>query len=95
MSISLAERFKAGFTIGNGIDTDEILIDEKRTKGHVLAFLCYDANLWPAPDISTWPALSRNRVLYVVKERTNAVNAEVWVDSLKLKDYIPEVRDAD
>ncbi|WP_225418438.1 hypothetical protein [Lacticaseibacillus daqingensis] len=86
--ISLAERFKAGFTLGHGIETDEILLDEKRTQGHVLAFLCYDANMYPAPDISTWSALARSKVLDSVRRHTNAVNAEVWVDSVKVKDYI-------
>ena len=94
MRINLAEYFKGGFSIGRGFDTDEILLDEKRTKGHVLYFLCYDANLFPAPDISTWSEKGRERVLKVVRERTNAVNAEVWVDDVKVKDYIPEVHDA-
>ena len=93
MRINLAEYFKGGFSIGRGFGTDEILLDEKRTKGNVLAFLCYDADLMPVPDISTWSEKGRKRVLDVVRERTNAINAEVWVDDVKVKDYIPEVRD--
>lgn len=93
MRVNLAEYFKGGFSIGCGFDTDEILLDEKRTKGNILAFLCYDANLVPSPDISTWSEMGRKRVLDVVRERTNAINAEVWVDDVKVKNYIPEARD--
>ncbi len=38
MRINLAEYFKGGFSIGRGFGTDELLLDKKRTKDHVLAF---------------------------------------------------------
>lgn len=84
---NLAERFKAGFTFGEGMATDEVLLDEKRTKGHVLAFLVYDANMWPAPDLSTWSSKGRQKLIRLISQKVKDVNAEVWVDDVKVKDY--------
>ncbi|MFD1399676.1 hypothetical protein ACFQ41_10195 [Lacticaseibacillus suilingensis] len=91
--MNLHEQFKGGFTRGSGIRTEEILHDDRVTNEHVLQFLMYDANLYPCPNLSTWKPKARQAVIDFVKERVSKVNADVWVDDVKVKDYIPEVRD--
>lgn len=92
---SLAEQFKGGFSIGQGFECVEVLLDEERTRGNILAFVCYDADLFPLPNISDWPDKAHaKKIMKVVLDHTATVNAEVWLDDVKIKNY-SEVHDDD
>jgi hypothetical protein len=88
---SLAEQFKGGFSIGQGFECVEVLLDEERTRGNILAFVCYDANLFPLPNISGWHDKAHaKKIIDVVRDRTASVSAEVWLDDVKIKEYMED-----
>lgn len=95
MMNSLAGQFKGGFSIGQGFECVEVLLDEERTRGNMLAFVCYDADLFPLPNISDWRDKAyAKKITKVVLDHTATVNAEVWLDDVKIKNY-SEVPDDD
>ncbi|BAN73813.1 MULTISPECIES: hypothetical protein [Lacticaseibacillus] len=85
--MNIHEQFKGGFTRGSGINTEEILHDDRVTNEHKLQFLMYDANLYPCPDLSTWKPKAKQEVIDFVKEQVAKVNADVWVDDVQVKTY--------
>lgn len=83
----LQEQFKAGFTIGEDYETNEILLDTRVQEEHKLQFLMYDANMFPASDISTWSKSARDKVLNFMKLQMKDVNADIFVDDVQIKHY--------
>lgn len=87
----LQEQFKAGFCVGEGYMTNEILLDERVQNEHKLQFLMYDADMFPAPNISKWSKPARDKVLKFMEKKMENVNADVFVDDVQIKKYIKEV----
>lgn len=83
----LLEKYKGGFTFGEGWETDEILINEKETKDNCLCLWAYDANMMPAPNISKWSKQAREKLVKRLKKCLTNLNADVWIDDLQIKEY--------
>lgn len=87
----LQEQFKAGFYIGEGYMTNEVLLDERVQDEHKLQFLMYDANMCAAPNISMWSKSARDKVINFMKLQMKNVNADIFVDDVQIKKYMEEV----
>ena len=85
------EKYKSGFTV-EVIDGEcsvwdmEWLFDEENTTENKLVFMGYDANLYPAPNFSTWKEGKwKQKQIDAALRRARDFEGEVWLDDVKIK----------
>ena len=85
------EKYKSGFTVevfdGECSVWDmEWLFDEENTTENKLVFMGYDANLYPAPNFSTWKKGKwKQKQIDVALRRARDFEGEVWLDDVRIK----------
>lgn len=82
----IIENFKGGVTLGEGIDEEELLLDEKGSKNNTLSLQAYDANMMPSPDFSSWNPEYKNEIINAIKKAFKNINLNVLIDSVKVKE---------
>ena len=85
------EKYKSGFTV-EVIDGEcsvwdmEWLFDEENTTENKLVFMGYDANLYPAPNFSTWKKGKwKQKQIDAALRRARDFEGEVWLDDVRIK----------
>ena len=85
------EKYKSGFTV-EVIDGEcsvwdmEWLFDEENTTENKLVFMGYDANLYPAPNFSTWKEDKwKQKQIDAALRRARDFEGEVWLDDVKIR----------
>ena len=85
------EKYKSGFTV-EVIDGEcsvwdmEWLFDEENTTENKLVFMGYDANLYPAPNFSTWKKGKWKQMqIDAGLRRARDFEGEVWLDDVRIK----------
>lgn len=85
------EKYKSGFTV-EVIDGEcsvwdmEWLFDEENTTENKLVFMGYDANLYPAPNFSTWKKGKwKQKQTDAALRRARDFEGEVWLDDVRIK----------
>ena len=85
------EKYKSGFTV-EVIDGEcsvwdmEWLFDEEKTTENKLVFMGYDANLYPAPNFSTWKEGKwKQKQIDAALRRARDFEGEVWLDDVKIR----------
>lgn len=85
------EKYKSGFTV-EVIDGEcsvwdmEWLFDEENTTENKLVFMGYDANLYPAPNFSTWKEGKwKQKQIDAALRRARDFEGEVWLDDVRIK----------
>lgn len=84
----ILEKFTGGFTIGDGMETIELIINDKVKNDNVLKLWAYDASLYPLPDFSGWMKDIQGKVKEYVLERTTGLDIEVWIDDTQIKEML-------
>ncbi|WP_433322488.1 hypothetical protein ACRHK7_01195 [Weissella tructae] len=84
----ILERFKGGFVIGDGMETIELVVNDKVKCDDVLKLWAYDASLYPLPDYSHWMKEAQDKVKAYVLKRTQGLNIEVWIDDTQIKEQV-------
>lgn len=85
------EKYKSGFTV-EVIDGEcsvwdmEWLFDEENTTENKLVFMGYDANLYPAPNFSTWKKGKwKQKQIDAALRRARDFEGEVWLDDVRIR----------
>ena len=85
------EKYKSGFTV-EVIDGEcsfwdmEWLFDEENTTENKLVFMGYDANLYPAPNFSTWEKCEwKQKQIDTALRRARDFEGEVWLDDVRIR----------
>ena len=85
------EKYKSGFTV-EVIDGEcsvwdmEWLFDEENTTENKLVFMGYDANLYPAPNFSTWnEGKWKQKQIDAALRRARDFEGEVWLDDVRIR----------
>ena len=85
------DKYKSGFTV-EVIDGEcsvwdmEWLFDEENTTENKLVFMGYDANLYPAPNFSTWKEGKwKQKQIDAGLRRARDFEGEVWLDDVRIK----------
>ena len=85
------EKYKSVFTVDftdgkcNMWDM-EWLFDEENTTESKLVFMGYDANLYPAPNFSTWSESDwKQKQIDIALKRAKDFVGEVWLDDVKIR----------
>ena len=85
------EKYKSGFTV-EVIDGEcsvwdmEWLFDEENTTENKLVYMGYDANLYPAPNFSTWKKGKwKQKQIDAGLRRARDFEGEVWLDDVRIK----------
>ena len=85
------EKYKSGFTV-EVIDGEcsvwdmEWLFDEENTTENKLVFMGYDANLYPAPNFSTWKEGKwKQKQIDAALRRARDFEGQVWLDDVRIK----------
>ena len=85
------DKYKSGFTV-EVIDGEcsvwdmEWLFDEENTTENKLVFIGYDANLYPAPNFSTWEKGKwKQKQIDAALRRSRDFEGEVWLDDVRIK----------
>lgn len=85
------DKYKSGFTV-EVIDGEcsvwdmEWLFDEENTTENKLVYMGYDANLYPAPNFSTWKEGKwKQKQIDTGLRRARDFEGEVWLDDVRIK----------
>ena len=85
------DKYKSGFTV-EVIDGEcsvwdmEWLFDEENTTENKLVFMGYDANLYPAPNFSTWKKGKwKQKQIDAALRRARDFEGEVWLDDVRIR----------
>ena len=85
------DKYKSGFTV-EVIDGEcsvwdmEWLFDEENTTENKLVFMGYDANLYPAPNFSTWKKGKwKQKQIDIALRRAKDFEGEVWLDDVRIR----------
>lgn len=80
----LLEKHQAGFTFGEGCETQEIIVNKVDTDDDCLHLWAYDASFMPLPAISKWSKEARNKLAKQLLDKLSDLNADVWIDDLQI-----------
>ena len=81
------DNIKAGWTWGKDIWAVEWLFDDVNSTDTKLIFLSYDISLSPIPMLSKWEDVpNRNDNIKKALSILEGINADVWLDDIKIKE---------
>ena len=88
---TILKKYESGFTVeandGKCSMWDmEWLLDKENTTESKLVFMGYDANLYPAPNFSTWTESDwKQKQIDIALRRARDFEGEVWLDDVKIR----------
>lgn len=88
LNTDLYIKYRAGFAVksDNPMCGEDWMFDKKSSTNEKLVFQGYDANLFPLPNLSTWPeTMWKQKVIQTGMQRTIDFTGEVWLDDVRIK----------